>query len=40
MSIDVRQEIDESEGAAVEEDSCEGPVSSDCQIWSFPRVSL
>uniref|UniRef100_H3DDE7 Scaffold attachment factor B n=1 Tax=Tetraodon nigroviridis TaxID=99883 RepID=H3DDE7_TETNG len=27
---DVRQEIDESEGAAVEEDSCEGPVSSDC----------
>lgn len=40
ISLDVKQEIDESEGAAVEEDSCEGPVSSDRQIWNFSRVSL
>lgn len=30
---DVRQENDEMEDAAVEEDSCEGPVSLACEIF-------
>lgn len=38
--IDVRPDNEESEEAPVEEDSCEGPVSLDCQIWTFPRVRL
>ncbi|XP_011613095.2 scaffold attachment factor B1 isoform X1 [Takifugu rubripes] len=37
---DVRPDNEESEDAAVEEDSCEGPVSLDCQIWTFPRGEL